>query len=131
MFIQQYQGQYSVTKMARNLGVSRSGYYSWLSREPSLHEKSNRELLRLIIQIFENNAGRYGSPRVWRDLVDDFNWRVSRKRVARLMKKHGLRAKGKRKWVNTTDSRHSLPVAENLLNRDFTASYPGRNGYLT
>jgi transposase InsO family protein len=125
MFMQQYQGQYSITKMARNLGVSRSGYYAWLSREPSRQEKANRELLRLIIQIFEYHKNRYGSPRVWQDLVSDFNMKISRKRVERLMRRHGLRAKGKRKWVQTTDSRHTLPVAENLLNRDFTASYPG------
>ena len=125
MFMQQYQGQYSITKMAKAVGVSRSGYYAWLLREPSLHEKTDRELLRLIIQIFENNSGRYGSPRIWRELVDGFNWRVSRKRVERLMRKRGLCAKRKREWVKTTDSRHSFPVSENLLNRDFTASGPG------
>jgi transposase InsO family protein len=125
MFMQQYQGQYSVTKMAKTLGVSRSGYYAWLSREPSRREKSDRGLLGLIIRIFENNFGRYGSPRIWRELAEDFNRRVSRKRVEKLMGKHGLRAKGKRRRVKTSDSRHTEPVAENLLNRNFTAARPG------
>jgi transposase InsO family protein len=125
MFMQQYQGQYSITKMAKKLGVSRSGYYAWLSRKPSLRDKENQELLRLIVQIFEGNKKRYGSPRIWNELVKDFNMRISRKRVEKLMKKHGIRAKGKLKWVNTTDSKHTLPVAENLLNRDFSAEKPG------
>jgi transposase InsO family protein len=125
MFMQQYQRQYSVTKMARDLGVSRSGYYSWLVKEPSLHEKEDRELLRLIINIFEENKGRYGSPRIWRELVEEFNRRLSRKRVERLMKTHSIYAKRKRKWIKTTDSSHNLPVVENLLNRNFIAINPG------
>jgi len=111
--------------MAKKLGVSRSGYYAWLGRKPSQREKESQELLRLIIQVFEDNYGRYGSPRIWRELVEEFNRRISRKRVERLMKVHGLHAKRKKKWVNTTDSRHSLPVAENVLNRQFSAVYPG------
>ena len=117
--------QYSVMKMAKDLGVSRSGYYSWLVRKPSQREKEDRELLRLIIQIFEENKERYGSPRIWQELVNEFNCRISRKRVERLMRKNGKRAKCKRRWVKTTDSKHSLPVAENLLNQDFYASNPG------
>jgi transposase InsO family protein len=125
MFMQQYHGQYSVTKMAKDLGVSRSGYYSWLNRKPSQHETEDRELLRLIIQIFEDNKGRYGSPRIWRELVDEFNLRISRKRVARLMRENNKQAKRKRKRAKTTDSKHSEPVSENLLARDFTAYRPG------
>lgn len=123
--MQQYKKQYSVTKMAKKLGVSRSGYYSWLVREPSRREKEDRELLRLIVQIFEDNKERYGSPRIWQELVDEFNYRISRKRVERLMRKHGKRAKCKKKWTKTTDSKHSLPVAENVLNQNFNASKPG------
>jgi transposase InsO family protein len=125
MFMQEYQGRYSVTRMAKELGVSRSGYYAWLLRKPSRREQEDRELLQLIIQIFESNYGRYGSPRVWQELVNEFNLRISRKRVERLMKEHGLRAKGKKKYITTTDSRHSLPAAENLLNREFRAEGPG------
>jgi len=125
MFMQQYHGQYSVTKMAKDLGVSRSGYYAWLKRKPSRHEIEDRELLSLIIKIFEENKGRYGSPRIWRELVEEFNFRISRKRVERLMRGKKLRAKQKRKWVKTTDSNHCEPVSENVLARDFKAFSPG------
>src|SRR5215471_17010514 len=125
MFMQQYHGQYSVKKMARDLGVSRSGYYAWLNREPSRHETEDCELLRLIIMIFEEHKGRYGSPRVWRELVEEFNIRISRKRVERLMREKKLRAKKKVKAVKTTDSNHCEPVSENILARDFSASFSG------
>jgi transposase InsO family protein len=125
MFMQQYQGQYGVTKMAKDLGVSRSGYYAWLKREPGQRETEDRELLCLIIQIFENNKGRYGSPRIWQELVDEFNYRISRKRVERLMRKEKLWAKRKPKAAKTTDSNHCEPVCENVLARDFRASGPG------
>jgi transposase InsO family protein len=125
MFMQQYQGQYSVMKMAKDLGVSRSGYYAWVNRKPSRREIEDRELLRLIIQIFEEHKSRYGSPRIWQELINEFNCRVSRKRVARLMREEKIWAKRKVKAVKTTDSNHSEPVCENILARDFTASGPG------
>jgi transposase InsO family protein len=111
--------------MANVLGVSRSGYYAWQGKEPSLSEKKDMELLRHIVNIYEANKGRYGSPRIWRELVESFNMRTSRKRVQRLMKKYSIQAKRKRNWVKTTNSGHSLPVAENLLARDFSADNPG------
>jgi len=125
MFMQQYHGQYSVTKMAKDLGVSRSGYYAWLIRKPSRHETEDRELLSLIVRIYENNKGRYGSPRIWRELVEEFNYRISRKRVERLMRTEKLQAKHRSKWVKTTDSNHAEPVYSNVLARDFNASLPG------
>ena len=125
MFMKKYSGHYSVIKMARELGVSRSAYYSWLKREPSLKEKEEEKIIELIKKIFDEHYKRYGSPRVWQELLDEYKQKISRKRVERLMRKHGLRAKSKKKWVNTTDSRHTLAVAENLLNRNFTAELPG------
>jgi transposase InsO family protein len=111
--------------MAREFGVSRSGFYAWFKRRPSRREMEEFELVSLIMKIFDEHYKRYGSPRVWQELLNEYNWRVSEKRVARLMKKHGIRAKTKKKWKKTTDSDHDLAVAENLLNRDFTANYPG------
>jgi transposase InsO family protein len=113
-------------KMARILGISRSGYYAWLLRKPSHHEKEDKELLELITQIFEDHYGRYGSPRIWQELWQEYNRKISRKRVERLMRKHGIRSKCKIKWVRTTDSKHTLPVADNLLNRNFKAEFPGQ-----
>jgi transposase InsO family protein len=119
-----HKGRYGVTKMAGVFGVSRSGYYAWEGWKPSRHEKRDGELRACIRQIFGKHLGRYGSPRVWEELKGTGR-RVSRKRVERLMKETGLRARRRRKRVRTTDSRHRLPVAGNILNRDFRAEYPG------
>ena len=112
--------------MARDLGVSRSGNYAWRTREPTRRAQEEEELVALITRIFESHFKRYGSPRVWQELEQDFGWKVSRKRVERLMRIKELRAKGKRARVKTTDSARPLAVAENLLNRDFSASGPGQ-----
>jgi transposase InsO family protein len=113
-----------VAKTAKVLGVSRSGYYAWKGRKASTHENEDRALAKEIMRIFKEHKGRYGSPRVWEELKG-LGWRVSRKRVERLMREQGFKARLRRKWVKTTESRHSLPVAENLLNREFEAGGPG------
>ena len=116
--------QYTLAKMAKVLGVSRSGYYAFEGRKKSRHEEVDLELSDLIRKIFDKHFGRYGIPRVWVELKC-LGWAVSRKRVERLMKAMGLRARRRRKWVKTTDSQHKYEVAENILNRDFRALYPG------
>ena len=123
--MKQNQGRYNVTKMAKVCGVSRSGYYAWLERGASLHDTADTELRGFILKIFRQHKGRYGSPRIWAELRDEHGLRVGRKRVERLMREAGLRARRKRRWAKTTDTRHSLSVAENLLNREFWAAGPG------
>jgi transposase InsO family protein len=120
----EYRERYNVAKMAGVLEVSRSGYYAWLERKPGKREQEDRELAGLIVKIFEEHRGRYGSPRVWAELKGR-GLKVSRKRVERLMREHGLQAKRRRKHISTTDSRHGHSVAENLLNREFYAAGPG------
>jgi transposase InsO family protein len=122
--MKEYKRRYSVTKMAKVFGVSRSGYYTWEGRKLSRHEQEDQELACLIKRIFEDHYGRYGSPRIWEELKSR-GLRVSRKRVERLMRKQKLWARRRRKYVKTTDSSHGLVVAENILNRDFQAAYPG------
>ena len=122
--MKQQEGQYGVATMAKVVGVSRSGYYAWKGRKDSRHENEDRALAAAIRRIFDKHQGRYGSPRVWEELKG-FGWRVSRKRVERLMREQGLKARLRRKWAKTTDSQHSLCVAENLLNREFEAGGPG------
>ncbi|MFP3040316.1 IS3 family transposase [Treponema primitia] len=124
-FMYQHQGQYAITKMARELWVSRSGYYAWLQRKPGQHESEDRELLELIIEIFNAHYRRYGSPRVWEELKNTHQRHIGRKRVARLMREHGLQARRRRKFAVTTDLSHTLAVATNILNRDFFAAGPG------
>ena len=122
--MQVYKGLYSVTKMAKVLGVSRSGYYTFEGREPSLHEREDQKLTELIKQIFKEHFRRYGSPRIWEELKSK-GFRISRKRVERLMRKEKLSAGRRRRYGKTTDSGHGFSVEGNLLNRDFQAAYPG------
>jgi transposase InsO family protein len=117
-------GRHAAAKMARELGVSRSGYYAWEKRKPSLHEEEDLKLSVFISKIFREHHGRYGSPRVWEELKGR-GIRVSRKRVERLMRESGLRARRRRKAAYTTDSSHRLKTADNILNREFRASFPG------
>jgi len=109
--------------MCNVLGVSASAYYEWEREQESAHERRDGELLALIRAVFTRFRGRYGAPRIQGKLAKD-GVRVSRKRVARLMREAGLRAKGARKYKATTDSNHALPVAPNLLKRRFTVAQP-------
>jgi len=117
-------GTYGVAKMAGVFGVSRSGYYAWEGRKPSNHGQGDRELAFAIRRIFREHRQRYGSPRIWEELKH-LGIRTGRKRVERLMRERGLRARRRRKGVNTTDSRHRLAVTDNVLARNFSALVPG------
>jgi transposase InsO family protein len=106
-------------------GVSRSGYYAWVRRPESQRKADDKALSELIKKIHGESKGEYGSPKVHEELRRR-GTRCGRKRVARLMRKDGLRAKTVRKFKATTKSDHDLPVAENLLNRDFTPDAPNK-----
>jgi transposase InsO family protein len=100
--------------------IERSGYYAWLKRKPSPRQQANAELDHKIIDIFNAHKSRYGAPRITDELHAN-DVKCSKNRIVRRMKHIGLRAKGKKKFKVTTDSSHNLPVALNLLNRDFHA----------
>jgi len=120
------QDRYSITKMAGLFGVSRSAYYRWARNGVSQRRKEgDAELVRLIREIVIRHSRRYGSPRVRRELRDAYGKRVSRKKVALLMREHGLNARRKKKYIRTTDSTHGFAVCENILNRDFHAESGG------
>ena len=122
--MKKHKEQIAIAKMAKVLGVSRSGYYAWEARKPSRHAEEDNFLAELIKDIFEDHYGRYGSPRIWHELKS-MGLRVSRKRVARLMRELKLVARKPRNWAKTTDSNHNLPVAANIMGRDFNAAFPG------
>jgi len=124
LFMTNHQKRFPIRKMARVFGVSVSGYYAWYSRKPSQRIQSDSDLVKRMKIIQKRHRGNYGSPRMQDELRDE-NVKVSRKRVARLMNQHGLSAKSAKKWVTTTESRHELPIAENILNREFTAAEAG------
>lgn len=111
--------------MCKVLGVSKSGYYCWCGRPESERLKRKLEVMARIEQIHRNSKGRYGAPRVYHSLKAQ-GVKVTRSTVSRWMKEAGLRAKTKRKFrVVTTDSNHKLPVAENILDRNFEPRAPG------
>lgn len=110
--------------MCGALQVSRSGYYKWLKRRvQDEREKKREQLLQRIIEIFEESYQRYGAPRIHRQLRAE-GYTVTKRTVAELMRKHEITPKRKRKYKATTDSNHKLPVAPNLLERQFTTDEP-------
>jgi len=125
-FMQANQHRYPIKEMAALLGVSRSAYYRWVKYGVSTQrQETDAELIQLIREIVARHQGRYGSPRVREELRRTYNKRVSRKKAARLMRENNLNARIKKRHIPTTDSKHDLPVCDNILNRDFTAEEPG------
>jgi transposase InsO family protein len=120
-FILENHEDFRLGKMCQILDVSRSGYHSYLKRKFSQRQIENQKLLEKIKQIYDNFLGRYGSPRIYDQLRKE-GINCNRKRVARIMKINEIRAKTKRKYKVTTDSDHDLPVAENLLQQDFSST---------
>ena len=105
------------------LEVSESGYYQWCRKPQSTRAEENRELLDRIRIIHAESRQTYGRVRVQRELESQ-GVKCNHKRVSRLMKEDGLKARQRRKFKATTDSRHSLPVAPNLLDRNFSSKKP-------
>ena len=109
--------------MCRVLQVSTQGYYAWAKREPSKRAKANLRLVTDIKAIHAGSRRTYGAPRVRAELVAR-GQQVGKNRVARLMRQEGIQARRKRKFRRTTDSKHDLPIAPNVLERDFEADAP-------
>jgi putative transposase len=117
--------EFPVVKMAKVLGVSTSGYYAWLKRPESRRAQENRRLDALVRAEFEGSEKRSGSLKITEALVAKGE-NVRRKRVAKRMQVMGIRSKVGRKFRVTTDSKHSEPVAPNLLQRRFTVARPNQ-----
>ena len=103
--------------------VSRNGYHRWRNRVPCRRDREEAELLIYIKAFHKASDETYGSPRVHEDLVA-IGIRCGRHRVARIMRKHAIRAVLKERFIVTTDSKHELPVAENLLEQKFECKKP-------
>lgn len=116
---------YGVEEMCRTLSVSRSGFYRWCNRSPSLRDQENEQLMVQIRQIHRELDRIYGSPRMTQALRQR-GFKCNHKRVERLMRVNGMRSKRKRKFKVTTHSKHKRAVAANLIQRDFSASKPNR-----
>jgi putative transposase len=114
---------FPVEKMCTFLRLSRSSYYSWVNRKPSIREQENKVLEKMISEIHVKSRGTYGSPRISREL-QELGFLASKPRVARLMKSNGIQSKIRKKWKVTTNSNHKYPVVSNKLNREFTTKNP-------
>jgi putative transposase len=124
-FIRRYEGEFRLTRMCRVLSVTRQGYYAWKRRSLSTRRVTDTRLLVEIRAIYERSRRSYGSPRIhW--CLRRAGYRVSEKRVARLMAEAGLRAKRSRRFRVTTDSRYTRSVHGNVLSRDFAVGAPNR-----
>ena len=123
--IQEHDRRYPIRLMCRTLAVSAAGYYAWRSRPESARSANTRTLLSAIRVIHQESRETYGSPSIWDALLKQGH-DVGEHRVARLMRREGIRAKTVKQWRATTQSNHRLPVAENTLNRQFTVEAPNR-----
>lgn len=123
--MQQHESEFPISVMCDVLAVSRSGYYVWRKKSPSKRQQANASLLDKIRTVHHDSGASYGSPRIYQALKEQ-GLPCSENRVARLMREDGLRAKTKRRFKATTNSKHNMPVAPNLLNRDFSPAEPNQ-----
>jgi len=117
---------HSVKKMCQVFGVSRSGYYQWHSRAgKTKRQQANQELIAKIRTIYAQNRKCYGSPRIYRELLQQ-GLPYGKNRIARLMHENGIYARKPKRYKVTTQSDHDLPIAPNRLARNFTATAPNQ-----
>jgi transposase InsO family protein len=125
VFIAAEKAVYPVGILCDVLGVSRSGYYAWSKRPEPARAKGDAELKAQIAAVHEKSRSTYGSPRVHAELRSK-GVRVGKKRVERLMREDGIKARQKRRFRRTTDSNHTHPIAPNVLDRQFTVTSPNK-----
>lgn len=126
-FVEAEAAQFPVSLLCRVVGVTRQGFSAWKRREPSRRELVDRELCERIRQVHEETEGIYGSPRIYAELRFEHGILVGRKRVARLMRRLGLRgADGKQGGPRTTVRDPKRPSAPDLVDRDFARAEPNR-----
>jgi putative transposase len=126
--IEDHRGIWPVRIMCEALSVSPSGYYAWRSPD-SPRKIANRALLVDIRRVHAQHRERYGAPRIYAQLRAE-GQTIGRKRVERVMRQHGIRARTRCRYrVGTTASKHCLPVAANLLEQNFVAHRPIGSGW--
>ncbi len=125
-FVETEKARYPVALMCRVLQVSRAGFYAWRKRPASARTLEDQRLTLEVSAVHAQSRRSYGSPRVHMELRERGR-RVGRKRVARLMRRAGLRARMLRRFRCTTDSGHGMAIRDNLLGRRFAVARAGRS----
>jgi putative transposase len=123
-FIEEHTDVWPVTVLCQTLGVSSQGFYAWRTRPDSPQTLRREALLVEIRAVHAETKQRYGSPRIHAELQKGRAVACCVNTVAKLMRDDGIRAKSARKFRHTTDSNHALPVAENVLDRQFDPQNP-------
>lgn len=124
-FIRDHATRYPVTVLCQTLHVTRSRYYAWRRCPESVRTQDDRHLLTQIQTIYAASHATYGSPRIQAALRQQ-GATCGRHRVVRLMQAQGLRAKHRRTFRTTTNAHHALPVAANVLDRQFLPAKPNQ-----
>jgi transposase InsO family protein len=124
-FIMEHRKEFRLGKMCEVLVVSRSGYHNYIRNRTRRKQFEYHKLLAEIKRIYSKSRGTYGSPRIYRELRK-MGYLYNRKRVVRIMRENNIKAKTKRKYKVTTNSKHSSPVAENLLGQNFGCTEANR-----
>ena len=123
-WIKDHRDRFTTALMCRVLKVSRGGYYDWRKRKASVRQQKREKLAQLARIYHERSRKIYGYRKVHEDLVREEKIACCKETVRKVMRQESLFSCVKRKFVCTTDSKHSLPVAENILDRDFEATAP-------
>jgi transposase InsO family protein len=124
-FIRDEQENYNTDMLCRVLDVSRSGFYDWRGRPKSKHKLEDEKILEQIKVFHCGSRCTYGSPRIHQDFKAK-GIKVGKNRVARLMRQQGIEGKCKRRFKNTTQSKHHRPIVENHLQQQFEATTPNQ-----
>lgn len=124
-WIKEHHDEFSINSMCRFMGVSKSAYYEWQQRKPTPREQSDDKLTPIIQSIFAKSRATYGTRRI-RQTLQSKDLTVGRRRIGRLMRAAGLACKTRRKFKATTDSKHHLPVADNIVDRQFIVKKPNQ-----
>ena len=124
-FISEWADRFPVAALCRVMLVSSSAYYAWKGRGGEVVDSETWRLCHRMRSLFNESRQSLGSRQLMKQLRKE-GFEIGRYRVRNLMKKLGLAVKRKKRFVLTTDSKHKLPVAENVLNRDFTPSAMNR-----
>ena len=124
-FIAKHRAIWPIGLCCRLLGVSRSGFYAWFNREPSVRERTDNVLSRVIHTSFMQSDRTYGARRVWHDVLAAGH-NIGRHRVERLMRQQALRARPKRRARPLSPAGGYPVIAPNILDRQFVASAPNQ-----